>query len=603
MVPPHDTAALLPYIVAALVLAFTVIMGGLFAAGLTPSIPGLPGLPSLPRAGASPVSNGGARGGSHPPPIDPGDKYPGMVNLSGTLCYMNSVLQAFASLPTQLAHLERIVSLAINADVPTPVTDALLDLLTELNTGHARTPPALRPHALIAALSALPQVRRLLATREQQDAHELFVVLAEAVSDEATKVAKEIARTRGLGQALDFSPPTREPSPSPPASISSSSWTSSRAPSVAPTVRAPFRRPESGLAQPWEGLLARRRVCRRCGYSDVIRTDTLGGMELPIPRSVSWSVHEHTHLNADNNIKGDATLDECISEYLAPEALEGVTCDMCTLRATAEKYAAKAATQPVSEAESAAGKKKRATVIRTAKRLAAMVDAGVPALDTPNVKWETVRTDTIRETAVTRAPRTLRFLFVRSEYTPYGQLLKKTARIAYPLMFDMGPHMARGVWEPRPESLNVAGMIKAGAGAGPAPRALYRLQSVILHYGYTHSSGHYVAIRRKPNAPLGVPGKGWLRISDADVDEVGADELAATRGQVFMLFYERVDLPKNVEAMINAPTENNHVDSTVGGARYLGEVDSMPGTPAEPASTAPSAALDLPTENGIDSLS
>lgn len=38
----------------------------------------------------------------------------------------------------------------------------------------------------------------------------------------------------------------------------------------------------------------------------------------------------------------------------------------------------------------------------------------------------------------------------------------------------------------------------------------------------------------------GVPGRGWLQISDADVEEVGEEALVDARGAVFMLFYERV---------------------------------------------------------------
>lgn len=49
-----------------------------------------------------------------------------------------------------------------------------------------------------------------------------------------------------------------------------------------------------------------------------------------------------------------------------------------------------------------------------------------------------------------------------------------------------------------------------------------------------------------PRASTGVedevygPGRGWLRISDADVEEVGEEVLRESMGQVFMLFYERV---------------------------------------------------------------
>jgi ubiquitin carboxyl-terminal hydrolase 1 len=282
-------------------------------------------------------------------------------------------------------------------------------------------------------------------------------------------------------------------------------------------------------------------------------------MELPVPRSVSYFLSHGTH---SNNLQGDVSLDACIAEYLAAERLEDVTCDLCTARATMAKYAAKEAVKDAGTPNGNASggkstkltpsaKKKRAQTNRLTSRLRSMVDSGVPALDLPGIKWETVRTDCVRETAVTRAPRTLRFHFVRSEYTPYGQLLKKTARVAFPLMFDLGAHMARGVWEPRGDTgASVAALLASnatapgGAAAGPPPRALYRLQSAILHYGYTHSSGHFVAIRRKPNAPLGIPGRGWLRISDADVEEVGTDELVDARGQVFMLFYERIDLPQ-----------------------------------------------------------
>jgi ubiquitin carboxyl-terminal hydrolase 1 len=213
------------------------------------------------------------------------------------------------------------------------------------------------------------------------------------------------------------------------------------------------------------------------------------------------------------------------------------------------------------------------------------------------VKWQTVRTDSIREAAITRAPQSLRLHFIRSEYTPYGQLLKKNARVNFPLILDLTRFVANGVWEER----NIMGMLSTPKSAtdgdgnpspsvesqAPQPRVLYRLESVILHYGYTHSSGHYICIRRKPAPKLGRAtttaidndddddnhhrptaitkscpdgcrcddccwygqvrssgkeerGKGWLRISDADVDEVGIEALIEARSAVFMVFYEKV---------------------------------------------------------------
>ncbi|WVR07047.1 hypothetical protein IAU60_004086 [Kwoniella sp. DSM 27419] len=517
--------------------------------------------------------------------------FPGMVNLSGTLCYMNSVLQAFASITSLVKHLETLVELAVEADVPTPVTDALLDVIQELNTPHSRAPPALRPHELLHALQTLPAIRRLLSTREQQDAHELFIVLAEAVSNEAVKVAAEISMIRGLGDVLSLQ------------GYTSGKNVPSGVAGHADTAGAKKRDKIRAIAQPWEGLFARRRMCQTCGWSENIRLDTLGGMELPIP------------------LQGDVTLEACIAQYLAPEQLSDVTCEMCSLKRTLSHYRAEAErlsaapsqTKPPPTSQTASGsfstlegmttipsatddkmtnsrKKRSRDARRVETRLQEMLDSGVVShfgepLLTPtsvgsapiSIKWQTVRTDSIRQGIVTRPPQTLRLLLIRSEFTPYGALLKKTARIRFPMILDLTGATANGVWEERG---SVQTMLRQAAeseqGAKPAVqrRILYRLESAILHYGYTHSSGHYICIRRKPTPELStssayrpapvtkscpdgcrcescvyfgqvregdkVPGRGWLRISDADVDEVGEEALYDAAGAVFMLFYEKV---------------------------------------------------------------
>ena len=140
-----------------------------------------------------------------------------------------------------------------------------------MNTPLHRQPPALRPHALLNALQPLPQIRRLLSTREQQDAHELFVVLAEAISDEALKVAGEVMKLRGLAEV---------------ASLQAYCSTKVDRAMLHDKLGKEKTCKVRALAQPWEGLLARRRVCRRCGWREAVRMDTLGGMELPVPQHV-----------------------------------------------------------------------------------------------------------------------------------------------------------------------------------------------------------------------------------------------------------------------------------------------------------------------------
>jgi len=156
------------------------------------------------------------------------------------------------------------------------ITQANVEV-SDLNTPQRRQSSALRPHELLHALQPLPQIRRLLSTREQQDAHELFVVLAEAVSDEALKVAAEVVKLRGIAEVLSL-----------PAYCMSKTGGE-----VKRNVGKEKRVKTKGLAQPWEGLMARRRVCRRCGWSEAVRMDTLGGMELPVPLHVGRACLVH----------------------------------------------------------------------------------------------------------------------------------------------------------------------------------------------------------------------------------------------------------------------------------------------------------------------
>lgn len=103
-------------------------------------------------------------------------------------------------------------------------------------------------------------------------------MLAEAVSDEAVKVAAEVATSRGFGEIL---------------TLQGYLFGKDQAKKVVVEVGKlgqdggkGVRAKKRGLAMPWEGLMARRRVCKWCGWCESIRMDTLGGMELAIPQSV-----------------------------------------------------------------------------------------------------------------------------------------------------------------------------------------------------------------------------------------------------------------------------------------------------------------------------
>jgi len=321
------------------------------------------------------------------------------------------------------------------------------------------------------------------------------------------------------------------------------------------------------------------------------------------------------------------TLESCIAEYLAPELLSGVTCEMCSLRQTIEYYQSESTRLSLPPSQShlnghatpsaASGsfsvlehlpnvdssdkmsdkrKKKAKEAKKVVTRLRDMLDSGSVAHYGENiplssggemsVKWQKVNSDSVRECILTRPPPTLRLHLDRSGMTPYGDLVKKGAHVALPLILDLTRFIARGVWEERSQQQVVP---------TSGTQVLYRLESAILHYGATTSSGHFVCMRRKPiktggqtthhrpqrvykSCPDGcrcqqciyfgqvrgepsVPGKGWLSISDDDVEEVGDEALAGARPAVFMLFYERIG---EYVDQVRVDSKEGKVDEKVG---------------------------------------
>jgi len=125
-----------------------------------------------------------------------------------------------ASLSYLQQQVDAIHAKAVALDVPSPVIDALQDILhgmfflqpyillntltksphTELNTPKSY-PTSLRPVDMISALSnhSPGKHNSLFSSREHQDAQELFQLLSECIKNETTAVDKEEKRDRGLG--------------------------------------------------------------------------------------------------------------------------------------------------------------------------------------------------------------------------------------------------------------------------------------------------------------------------------------------------------------------------------------------------------------------
>ena len=156
-------------------------------------------------------------------------------------------------------------------------------------------------------------------------------------------------------------------------------------------------------------------------------------------------------------------------------------------------------------------------------------------------------------------------------------------RIVFPEILDLTPFTTSGNLSTIPSipisspSPNLPRSATPTQAMYSTPRVFYRLSAVVCHYGQ-HSFGHYVCYRRKPRPPacgewrfapprfadpvgcncekclrygnirddddaidsIYRPGRGWLRISDDAVTEVGIESVLQEGSGAFMLYYERV---------------------------------------------------------------
>ncbi|KAI0775875.1 hypothetical protein BD413DRAFT_524793 [Trametes elegans] len=473
--------------------------------------------------------------------------YPGLVNISGTYCFMNSTLQAMASLSYLQPQLEEIHARAEALDVPTPVIDALRDLVRTLNTPSSSS-HALRPFDIISALSNHNPGKHnsLFSSREHQDAQELFQLLSECLKSEATAVAKEARRDRGLG------------------ALTKQEALAAR--NLSQTV--------------FDGLTANRRSCMECGYTEAVMHFPFDNWQLAVPRLV-----------------GACRLEECLEEYTKLELLSDCICRKCSMLATYRRLEEEA--NKLTEASQASNnpsssKKKRAQEARKLlARVKAALDEGRIEEDIKGVKMEKVfsRAST-KQSMVARPPPVLALHLNRSIYGHYAA--KNNCRVVFPEILDLTPYTTSGQLSTQPSApissppppLSIQRSITPTPSTYAVPRTLYRLSAVVCHYGQ-HSFGHYVCFRRKPRppsagdrrfapprlaCPLGCdcakcerygpvrdedegarPGRGWLRISDDSVQECGVERVLQEGVGAFMLYYERVQQPSRASPYARSP--------------------------------------------------
>lgn len=497
--------------------------------------------------------NGSAKHGSE----KDGEYYSGLVNTSGTYCFMNSTLQALASLTYLQPHIDAIHAKAEVLDVPTPIIDALQDLFRRLNTPRS-THHSIRPTEIIEVLSSQTEGRTnsLFYSREHQDAQELFQVLSECIKNEIAAVDKEGHRDRGLGGLAQV---------------------------PSETMR------EIGKSV-FDGLTANRRSCVLCGYTEAVMHFALDNWQLAVPRLAT-----------------SCRLEDCLEEYTRLEILKDCICRKCSVVAThhrllREIHTLEEATKP--EARPSSSKKRR---LKEVKRMEARVKAAITQGriedDLKDIRLEKVTSPaSTKQSMIARPPPILALHINRSVH--FGQYASKnTIKLIFPEVLDLTPYTTSGSLSTVPTSAISTPPPAIPRSTTPTPktrgvaggeRTIYRLAAVVCHYGQ-HSFGHYIAYRRKPPLPsvggegrerwvpprivdpikveemmmmkgeggddsLGfeIPeyvfeddpllnpsssrrGRGWLRISDDSVRECGIESVLQEGSGAFMLYYERAE--------------------------------------------------------------
>lgn len=322
-----------------------------------------------------------------------------------------------ASLPSLLTYLDQLVSTSLELAVPVPVTATLLDTLEALNTPSTSTPAPLRPVELASALAnSSPSRHRLLASSDQQDAHELWGMIRDAVEEEAGKLIaaqeREAAQGAGLAEAVMLK-----------AGLS---------------IAVGKRRPRKAVTDPWFWLKSQRIKCMRCGYVRDTRHDgeEILMLQVPLVVCLTFALTVMARLTACLH-QASCSLYDLLAEYTKADLITEYDCRRCAMHATLARVeeqrdrlalvAPPVSTSPASppsgrnpyelSPESAAGDGKVKTMTtsrkerrRKAQKIVDRVKAAVEAAD-----WETSLGDDIKlEKGNSPAAKMVRFARVGS---------------------------------------------------------------------------------------------------------------------------------------------------------------------------------------------
>ncbi|KAG9680577.1 cysteine proteinase, partial [Aureobasidium melanogenum] len=427
------------------------------------------------------------------------DAPPGLGNWDNS-CYQNSVLQGLSALQSLTNYLER--SDATKSKDTSTTVGSLRDLMARLNDPSNNGCRIWTPAKL-----------KSMSSWQQQDAQEYYSKIMDDMEKETIKAFKTAPGTSGLQEVGSLD-----------------------------TVKASGSEDQTiGLQQrnPLDGFLAQRVACTSCGFSEGLSMIPFNCVTVPLGRNYSYRI------------------EDCLNEYTSLEEITGVECARCTLLRTKSQLENMTTESDNSTDPSITlPPELRATILQRLQAVEQALADGDVSDDTLNKKCQISKKSRVsstktRQAVVARAPQCLVIHVNRSVFDEYtGAQSKNLAEVTYPKTLNLGPWClgtTRNAGDQEEWRMNPSRSMIGSSGKDA--RSEYILRAAVTHYG-RHENGHYICYREHPEdiqdsdnetLPKHTPTK-WWRLSDDDVSAVSEDHVLG-QGGVFMLFYERADVP------------------------------------------------------------
>lgn len=492
------------------------------------------------------------------------DAPPGLGNWDNS-CYQNSVLQGLSALQSLTTYLEQAD--ATKSEDTSTTVGSLRDLMARLNDPSNNGCRIWTPAKL-----------KSMSSWQQQDAQEYFSKIMDDMEKETTKAFKTTPGTSGLREV---------------GSLDTIKASDSQDQDLGTLRRNPL-----------DGFLAQRVACTSCGFSEGLSMIPFNCVTVPLGRKRSYKI------------------EDCLNEYTSLEEITGVECARCTLLRTKSQLENMtiepddSADQSVSASASLPPELRAMALQRLQAVKQALADGDVSD-DTLNKKCQIPKKSRVsstktRQAVVARAPQCLAIHVNRSVFDEYtGAQSKNLAEVTYPKSLNLGPWCLgttriagdQEEWRMNPSR----SMIGA---SGKDARSEYILRAAVTHYG-RHENGHYICYREHPEntqdsdihaLPKNTPTK-WWRLSDDDVSAVSEDHVLG-QGGVFMLFYERVNVPAPDPVPQNA--QNVHQEESANVTTSSLQSEQMPEQPAgiteESEAASPQAVEPSPPETKVEQI-